>query len=88
MTPHEFIAKWKPVALTERASAHEHVVDLCALFDHSTPAQADPQGATPHPSLVLRRREAPSRSTGARTASPFAAIPAALQGEGVRRAGA
>ena len=31
MTPAEFIKKWKPVALTERANAHSHFLDVCAL---------------------------------------------------------
>jgi hypothetical protein len=44
MTPHEFIRKWKPVALTERAAAQEHFLDLCRLFGHQTPAEADPRG--------------------------------------------
>lgn len=44
MTPHEFIRKWKPVALTERAAAQEHFLDLCRLFGHQTPAEADPTG--------------------------------------------
>lgn len=44
MTPHEFIQKWKPVALTERAAAQEHFLDLCRLFGHQTPAEADPRG--------------------------------------------
>ncbi len=44
MTPHEFIEKWKHHALTERASAQEHFLDLCRLFDHPTPAEADPTG--------------------------------------------
>lgn len=44
MTPHEFIAKWKPNALTERAAAQEHFLDLCRLFDHPTPAEDDPTG--------------------------------------------
>jgi len=44
MTPQEFIRKWKPVALTERATAQEHFIDLCRLFDHPTPAEDDPQG--------------------------------------------
>lgn len=44
MTPHEFIRKWKPVALTERAAAQEHFLDLCRLFGHKTPAEADPTG--------------------------------------------
>ena len=44
MTPQEFIQKWKPVALTERATAQEHFLDLCRLFDHPTPAEDDPIG--------------------------------------------
>jgi type II restriction/modification system DNA methylase subunit YeeA len=44
MTPQEFIKKWKPVALTERASAHEHFLDLCRLLEHPTPAEDDPTG--------------------------------------------
>jgi type II restriction/modification system DNA methylase subunit YeeA len=44
MTPHDFIKKWKTHALTERAAAQEHFIDLCRLFDHPTPAEADPAG--------------------------------------------
>jgi MmeI, N-terminal domain len=44
MTPQDFIRKWKPVALTERATAHEHFIDLCRLFEHPTPAEDDPVG--------------------------------------------
>jgi type II restriction/modification system DNA methylase subunit YeeA len=44
MTPHEFIAKWKPVALTERAAAHSHFRDLCELLGHDDPIKADPNG--------------------------------------------
>ena len=44
MTPQDFIHKWKPVALTERATAQEHFLDLCRLFDHPTPAEDDPVG--------------------------------------------
>ena len=44
MTPQEFIRKWKPVALTERATAHTHFNDLCRLFDHPTPIEDDPVG--------------------------------------------
>jgi type II restriction/modification system DNA methylase subunit YeeA len=44
MTPQEFIHKWKPVALTERATAQEHFLDLCRLLDHPTPAEDDPAG--------------------------------------------
>jgi type II restriction/modification system DNA methylase subunit YeeA len=43
MTPQDFIRKWKHHALSERASAQEHFLDLCRLFDHPTPAEADPQ---------------------------------------------
>lgn len=44
MTPHDFIRKWKSHALTERAAAQEHFIDLCRLFEHPTPAEADPAG--------------------------------------------
>ncbi|PZR96554.1 MAG: class I SAM-dependent DNA methyltransferase [Stutzerimonas stutzeri] len=44
MTPQEFIRKWKPVALTERASAQAHFLDLCKLFGHLDPIEADPTG--------------------------------------------
>lgn len=44
MTPYDFIKKWKTHALTERAAAQEHFIDLCRLFDHPTPAEADPAG--------------------------------------------
>jgi type II restriction/modification system DNA methylase subunit YeeA len=44
MTPAEFIKKWKPVALTERAAAHTHFLDLCKLFEHPDPVSADPTG--------------------------------------------
>jgi hypothetical protein len=42
MTPQDFIRKWKTHALTERA-AQEHLLDLCRLFDHPTPAEDDPK---------------------------------------------
>lgn len=44
MTPAEFIKKWKPVALTERAAAQTHFLDLCKLFEHEDPVSADPTG--------------------------------------------
>ena len=44
MTPQDFIRKWKPVALTERATAQEHFLDLCRLVGHPTPAADDPTG--------------------------------------------
>ncbi len=44
MTPQDFIRKWKPNALSERAAAQEHFLDLCRVFDHPTPSQDDPAG--------------------------------------------
>ncbi len=44
MTVHEFIAKWRKVELKERSAAQEHFLDLCRVFDHPTPAAADPTG--------------------------------------------
>ena len=42
MTIPEFIAKWRKVELKERSAAQEHFLDLCHVFDHPTPAEADP----------------------------------------------
>lgn len=44
LTPRQFISKWKTHALTERAAAQEHFIDLCRLLGHPTPAEADPRG--------------------------------------------
>ncbi|PXW67131.1 DNA methyltransferase [Methylobacterium sp. B4] len=44
MTPQQFIERWKPVALSERAAAQSHFNDLCRLLDHPTPVEADPRG--------------------------------------------
>jgi hypothetical protein len=44
MTPHEFIAKWKPVDLSERSACQQHFLDLCELFNQPKPAAADPEG--------------------------------------------
>ncbi len=45
MTPQQFIAKWRPVALTERSASQQHFLDLCDLLGQPKPAAADPQGA-------------------------------------------
>jgi type II restriction/modification system DNA methylase subunit YeeA len=45
MTPQEFIAKWKPVKLSERSAAQQHFLDLCDLLGQPKPAAADPEGA-------------------------------------------
>jgi hypothetical protein len=44
LTPVAFIKKWKKTSLTERQTAQEHFLDLCALFDHPTPTEDDPTG--------------------------------------------
>lgn len=44
VTPQQFIDRWKPVALSERAAAQSHFNDLCKLLDHPTPIEADPLG--------------------------------------------
>jgi hypothetical protein len=44
MTPQQFIKKWSPVALTERATAQTHFIDLCALVGHEDPVSVDPTG--------------------------------------------
>ena len=44
MTPHDFIAKWQGVELTERSASQSHFVDLCALVGEPDPVTADPRG--------------------------------------------
>ncbi len=44
MTPEQFVRKWEASTLKERSAAQEHFLDLCALLDEPTPAQADPTG--------------------------------------------
>jgi len=46
MTVSEFISKWRKVELKERSAAQEHFLDVCNVFDHPTPAAADPTGET------------------------------------------
>ncbi len=45
LTPAQFVAKWKPVVLSERAASHEHFIDLCRLLGQPTPAEHDATGA-------------------------------------------
>jgi hypothetical protein len=47
MSPDDFIAKWRGVTLTERASAQEHFIDLCRMLGEQTPTEADPTGRRP-----------------------------------------
>src|SRR2546423_5042986 len=42
----EFIAKWRRVELTERSAAQQHFLDLCEVFEHPKPAEADPTGTS------------------------------------------
>ena len=44
MTVSELVAKWRRTELRERQAAQEHFLDLCRVFDHPTPAAADPTG--------------------------------------------
>lgn len=44
MTPQQFIMTWKQVELTERSAAQQHFLDLCEVFEHPKPADADPTG--------------------------------------------
>jgi type II restriction/modification system DNA methylase subunit YeeA len=41
-----FIDKWSRAELKERSASQEHFLDLCALLDEKTPAEADPTGET------------------------------------------
>lgn len=49
MTPQQFIAKWKPVTLSERSACQSHFNDLCELLGQPKPVEADPDDG-------LRRR--------------------------------
>lgn len=44
MTPQQFIDKWSPAELKERAACQEHFLDLCHVLDQPTPAAVDPKG--------------------------------------------
>jgi type II restriction/modification system DNA methylase subunit YeeA len=44
MTVSEFIAKWRRNTRTERSASQEHFLDLCEVFEHPKPAEADPTG--------------------------------------------
>lgn len=42
----QFVSKWRKSKLTERSGLQEHFIDLCHVFDHQTPAEADSVGGT------------------------------------------
>jgi SAM-dependent methyltransferase len=44
MIPAEFVRKWEAAKGGERASSHEHFLDLCRLLGEKTPTEADPSG--------------------------------------------
>jgi len=44
LSPQQFVAKWRDVALKERSAAQSHFNDLCALLGQPTPVEADPLG--------------------------------------------
>ena len=44
MTPQQFILKWQRARLTELSAAQQHFLDLCEVFEHQKPADADPTG--------------------------------------------
>ena len=44
LSPHDFVAKWRKVELSERSAVQQHFLDLCALVGHDSPADADPTG--------------------------------------------
>lgn len=45
ISPRDFVQKWSRSELRERASSHEHFIDLCNLLKHGTPAELDPEGS-------------------------------------------
>src|SRR3954451_15967605 len=44
MNASQFVAKWRPVELTERSAYQQHFLDLCELVGHPKPAEIDPRG--------------------------------------------
>lgn len=44
MSPSDFVAKWKSVTQTERATAQSHFNDLCELLGEPKPLDDDPKG--------------------------------------------
>jgi len=44
MTASQFMNKWMRVELKEHSASQQHFLDLCELFDHPKPAEADPTG--------------------------------------------
>src|SRR5262245_56335738 len=44
ITPAQFVEKWTPNTLPERAASHEHFIDLCNLLNQPTPATHDATG--------------------------------------------
>ena len=45
LSPVDFVAKWSPVQLPERAASQEHFLDLCRLLGQPTPAEHDATGS-------------------------------------------
>jgi type II restriction/modification system DNA methylase subunit YeeA len=44
MNVQDFINKWRKVELTERSASQQHFLDLCEVFEHPKPAEADASG--------------------------------------------
>lgn len=44
MNVQDFINKWRRVELTERSASQQHFLDLCKVFGHPEPAEADASG--------------------------------------------
>jgi hypothetical protein len=44
MTPAQFIAKWKPVTLSERSACQPHFLDLCEVLGRDQPGDANSDG--------------------------------------------
>ena len=55
-----FVNKWRKADLTERSASQRHFLDLCALLEHPTPAEADPEGATFTFEKGVRKRGGPA----------------------------
>jgi hypothetical protein len=76
MTPHEFIAKWKPVDFSERSACQQHFLDLCELFNHDKPAAADPRReASSNVRFLMSIRMVCLRPPSAGWSTPYVGLP-------------
>jgi type II restriction/modification system DNA methylase subunit YeeA len=45
ITVEQFVKKWSKIQLKEKSASQSHFNDICALVEHATPTEADPNGS-------------------------------------------